>query len=186
MSDYLEQINQISEELHSPVIDNDEAIIVNVEERTFTVGKIRRIGIVGDKNSEIVSFRIDRYIEGHNISECSEYKVFWRHETTKKEGYHTIDIVKVSEDEDVVFLGWKIDDNVTETAGEIAFALKISDYDSDGECIYEFNTKEGSGLFVEPGFKSSNGGTDPLSGKGIVISDTRPSGTNVLWFNTSV
>lgn len=158
MPDYTEQINMASttEELHSPVIDNDDVIIVNVEMRDFTFGAAFNtiIGVVGDKNSEIVSFKINRLIDGHDISECAEHKLFWRNVDTKKEDAVALDVKISEDDEETVMLGWLIKEDVTEAPGKIEFALQISDFDTEGKTIYEWNTKKGTGLTVEAGFNN--------------------------------
>ena len=156
MPDYTEQINMASttEELHSPVIDNDDIIIVNVEMRDFTFGAAfnKIIGVVGDKNCEIVSFKIKRIIDGHDISGCAEHKLFWRNVDTHEEGEFSLDVKISEDDEETVIFGWLSEEEVTQNPGAFEFALQILDFGADGEVVYEWNTKKGTGLTVEAGF----------------------------------
>ena len=194
MTDYMDQINQASltEELHSPVADVEDAIIVNVETRDFTIDENfhRIIGVVDEHNSEVVSFKITRYVEHHDISECAEHKVFWRNVDTQASGYYLLKKDKdihLSDDESAVILGWKIDKKVTAAAGNIEFALQILDYGSDLEVTYELNTRKGQGLEIVEGFEGKGDvGIIPEPRKvGVVVSDTQPEFKNVLWFDTS-
>lgn len=165
MTDYEDLIMGASaniDDIHSPVSDTEEAIIVNVSTRDFTILPTfnRIIGVVGDRNSEEVSFRIDRFIDSHDISECAEHKVFWRNIETQKDGEAVL-TVKLSEtDENAVLLGWLISEEVTEDPGDIEFSLSIADFDEDGQEIYRWGTIDGSGLrIVDSSFREENPGT---------------------------
>lgn len=153
MTDYTDEILAVAnaEDLHSPVSDTEEAIIVNVDSRDFTFPKGFQpiIGVKRDKNSEVVSFKIDRYIDSHDISECAVHRVYWKNEEAGTKGYVDIEDIKLSEtDENTVLLGWLIDEDVTAVPGEISFSLRFNDYDEDGQESYEWKTIYGDGLIV--------------------------------------
>lgn len=153
MTDYTDEILAVAntEDLHSPVSDTEEAIIVNVATRDFTLPKGFQpiIGVVGDKNSEVVSFKIDRYIDSHDISECAVHRVYWKNEEAGTKGHFDIEDIKLTEtDENTVLLGWLIDDDVTASPGEISFSLRFEDYDEDGQCTYRWNTFYGGDLII--------------------------------------
>lgn len=155
MTDYTNEIlaAALNIDAHSPVSDTEDPIIVNVKTRDFTLGPnvTRIIGVVGDKDSNIVSFSLPRLIDSHDISGCASHKVYWRNIETQKEGEFTIKDIKTSDGEDTVLLGWLISDEVTDEAGEIEYSLEIEDFDSAGQLIYSWNTIYGSGLMVIEG-----------------------------------
>jgi len=162
MTDYTDAILTMSdtEELHSPVSDTETAIIVNEGTRGFSFPDNFNmvIGVVGDHNSEVVSFLLPRYIDNHDVSECAEHRIIWKRTTYVNddekvtEGYFDTDDIKISEDdESKVLLGWLISNEVTEEAGEISFALQLSDYDADGEPSYRWKTIYGEGLLIVDG-----------------------------------
>lgn len=153
MTDYTEMIlnASVTEELHSHVADTEEAITVNEATRDFTFGANFNpiVGVVGDKKSEMVTFKVPRFIDSHDISECDTHKVFWANIETNNEGEDEIAEVKVSEtDENIVLLGWLIDDDVTQDAGPLAFSLRIADHNEEGQVIYRWKTVDGEGLSI--------------------------------------
>lgn len=188
MTDYTDMIMTASdtEELHSPVADTEEAIIVNTDSRDFTLGASFNpiIGVVGDHKSEVVSFAIDRFIDSHDVSECAEHKVFWKSFVTTEvdgvltkvvnaEGYSKIEDIKLSDDdEDTVLLGWLITEDVTQSAGEVEFRLQISDYDADGQLTYRWKTIYGNGLLIKEGEGDDFHETIPKSFVSLIDQET--------------
>ena len=105
MSDYTNQILAISK-MHSPVKDTETAIIVNVGTRDFSLGSKfnNLIGVVGDHNSNEVTFQLPRYIDSHDISQCSKHTVLWENPKAETSGEFSNVSISVSEDENMVFL----------------------------------------------------------------------------------
>jgi hypothetical protein len=134
------------------MFDTDEAITINTDTKDFSFGKNFNnvIGVVGDHNSEIVSFKIDRFIENHDISQCMSHRIFWKNTDTNKSDKDDLSIKVL--DDNIVLLSWLISDKVTESAGNLEFAVHISDYDSNGQLCYRWKTKPGNGLRIENGF----------------------------------
>lgn len=140
----------IIDDLHSPVSDTEQSIIVNEATRSFTIPTDFNpiIGVVGDCNSEMVSFLVPKFIDSHNIFECSEKKIFWKNKEAFTEGESDAFEV-VESDEDHLKIQWLISDKIAANAGEITFALQISDYDEDGTLIYRWKTIDGEGIRIE-------------------------------------
>lgn len=159
MTDYTDAIlaASVTDELHSHVSDTEAEIIVNEGSRdfSFSEGFNMVIGVVGDKNSEAVSFKMPRFIDSHDISECAQHRILWKNEEAGLDGYFDSEDIKISEsEEDKLILGWLISDEVTAAAGEISFALQISDYDADGQLSYRWQTLYGHGLLILEGPES--------------------------------
>lgn len=150
MTDFTNLINEVSEGLHSPVTDTDIAIVVNEDTRDFTLpdGFNPIVGVVGDCNSEIVTFEVPKHIETHNVMECSEIKVFWKNESAGSDGEFEVTDIR-EKDESTVRFGWRIDENVAAHEGELTFALQFTDYDADGQVLYRWKTIDGTGIRIE-------------------------------------
>lgn len=155
MTDYANEIGAILAS-HSTVEDTDTAITVNVSTREFELGKVPTlIGIIGDHNSNVVSFKFPKCIDNHEIAECAKKYVIWRNKDTLKMGRFDIEDIKVNDDGSVLF-GWLISAGVTQDVGEIEYCIKISDYDEYGKLIYKWNSKWGNGLFIADGYVDDN------------------------------
>ena len=84
-----------------------------------------------DHNSEIFTFELPRYVDGHDMSKCNRVEAhFINTDNATKEksrDYRTLTDLQVSPDsEEVVICSWQLDKDVTAFAGSLAFMLRFS------------------------------------------------------------
>lgn len=98
-----------------------------------------------DHNSEIFTFEIARYIDGHDMSMCNcvEAHFINTDNATKEKNRdkRTLTDLQISPDsEEVVICSWQLDEDVTAYAGTLAFMLRFACVADDGEKEYAWHT----------------------------------------------
>lgn len=121
------------------------------------------IGCVGDHNSEILTFRCPRVVDGHDLSTCDKVWFDWVNASGTA---GTSDGIKRAVDDDYIYVGWIITENITESAGHITFSLHFED-NTDGVTMFRWSTKSTNQLVVLPA--ENCGLPDKYGGQGTII-----------------
>lgn len=99
-----------------------------------------------DHNSEILTFELPRYVDGHDMSLCNcvEAHFINTDNATKEKNrdFRTLTDLQISPDsEEVVICSWQLDEDVTAYAGTLAFMLRFACLEADGITIdYAWHT----------------------------------------------
>lgn len=109
-----------------------------------------------DHNSERCTFYLDRFIEGHDMSLCTQIEVHFTNtnKKTKEENtsYCPIGDVHVNPDkEDQVVFSWLISRASTQYIGPLKFYLHFACEEDDGSISYEWNTLPYNRLSISDG-----------------------------------
>ena len=112
-----------------------------------------------DHNSEVFTFELPRYIEGHDMSECDRVEVHYLNIDTstreEKEGIYLVNDLKVNEsDENKLTCSWIISQNATMLVGSLNFLLRFICL-TDDVIDYVWNTSICSGIYVSKGIYNS-------------------------------
>lgn len=124
-------------------------IIPNSEERN-EIGQY-------DHNSEVFTFEIPRYVEGHDMSLCNVVEIHYLNYSKNKglingNVYEVNDLKLSSSDSDTLTFSWLISRNATQLEGTLDFTIRFMCTNSDdGSIEYEWHTKSLSNIDV---FKS--------------------------------
>lgn len=124
--------------MHGTIQDSNPALKINGATRRVEVpATLRTIGVVGDRNSEQLTFEAPRFIEGHDVAGCTAVWVTWAdaHGTT---GKHVITSKKVTADK--VGFAWTLSADATKAAGPLSFAVSFVDLDGEGVALYKWGT----------------------------------------------
>jgi hypothetical protein len=116
------------------VIDSDITFIVDPFTRAITSENPQKYVIMrGDHNSERFTFKIPRYIEGHDMYLCNHVAVPYLNFEGKKKGqiyatgvYLSTDIHVDPEDPNMLVFSWLISSNATKFAGSLVFSVLMS------------------------------------------------------------
>ena len=134
--------------LHDPIqfdIDNDLRIVTIPKD-----GNI--IGVVGDKNTNRVNFRMPRYYNGFDMSEF-QVRVNYKNVNQKTSYYEVNDLTTAvkteTTDEDKLLFTWLVDSDVCEAQGNVNFSVRMLKTADDGTIIQEFNTTIATGWVLE-------------------------------------
>ena len=112
-----------------------------------------------DHNSEIYTFEIPRYVEGHDMSLCNVVQIHYINiDTTKRSQktgiYEANDLQIYGDDEDKVIFSWKVSRNSTQIYGILQFVIRYSCVDN-GEVVYSWHTNIFKNITVLEGINNS-------------------------------
>ena len=126
---------------------DEEPFYVDANTRKITIPNNRKqIGVIGDNYAEIIFFKIARYFDSVDFgSESIVATVEWQKTSgSKNSGSSAAWIKELSSDPDGdMLIGWAIQEEMTEEAGNIEFSLRLMQFDPDDseKLIYNFNTE---------------------------------------------
>ena len=107
----------------------------------FTIDPLNRVispGVPGksiliqyDHNSEIFTFEMPRYVDGHDMTICNRVEVHYINtdSNTRQNNLGTLEIedFKISEDdENIIVWSWTISNNATQLVGTLSFAFRFA------------------------------------------------------------
>ena len=113
-----------------------------------------------DHNSEIFTFEVPRYIEGHDMMQCNRVEVHYLNiDTATKEenqGIYLVNDLQVNEDdENKLTCSWVISQGATGLVGSLHFLLRFI-CSTDGVLDYVWNTSIHTGIYVSKGIYNAD------------------------------
>lgn len=122
---------------HNVIKDSGDVFqIIPTTKRILVPAGHRIIGAVGDKNSEQLTFKCLKMIDGHNVAECSKKWVVW--ENARGDLDRDV-ITDITTDDEYVYLKWTISEKITPTQGYIGIAILFEDI-VNGVTTYSWGT----------------------------------------------
>ena len=137
------------------VYDSDTHFSVNPVTRALkNESSGKTVLIQHDHNCERFTFEIPRYIEGHDMSECTDIQVhFINFDSNKQErvsGVYEVDDMEISPNgDDVVICSWLISRNATHLVGSLSFLLRFSCI-TNGVVDYAWHTAPYNSIHISP------------------------------------
>ena len=128
--------------------DGDKNIIIVDDKRQFqpTADFNKIIAYQGDINSQIITFKLPRYHDEHDLSECEFKEIKWRNLSSKQEDTSSLNIDGEAQ-ENNFYVTWEAPPEMCSASG--AIEISISMYDkSDGYIAFSWNTATYSGLSI--------------------------------------
>ena len=142
------------------VIDSDKCFTIDPITRAIVndAGNKKTQIIQNDHNSERFSFRLPRYIEGHDMSLCDKVEVHYinidQSSNERSVGVYEVNDLALSEDNESVLLSWLISNNATKYVGVLSFAICFKCM-SDDVIDYSWNTAINSSIQIAKGMYNS-------------------------------
>lgn len=137
------------------VIDADSIFIIDGETREIKSTGPHKPIIQFDHNSEIKTFQMPRFIEGHDMMECNSVQVHFINtdKATRRENRSFDDVLDMAagESEDTIYFQWQISSDGTQYVGPLAFLIRFSCVDDAGIVWYAWNTAINGELVVSDG-----------------------------------
>lgn len=162
---------------HGNVRDSGEYFVINPVSRKVIVPHAHKaIGVVGDHLSEQIRFECPEFIDGHEVSKCSERYVYWTN-VDGHEGSDRLDLVEVENGTaGMIYLAWNVRDALTVGKGIVQFSIHFEDLDEKGDVLYRWGTASCKECEI---LDSINGkkGTYPrvyVDGERLVFADYAP------------
>lgn len=130
------------------IIDGNTRLVKNSTEAKVTL-------VQYDHNSERITFELPRYIDGHDMSLCTDAQVHYinieRKTNRESAGVYECDDLQIApDDENVVICSWLISKNATRFVGSLFFVIRFV-CSEDREITYSWNTARHTGLSVTDG-----------------------------------
>lgn len=141
--------------LHN-VTDSDNKFIVDGISRTIKNASTSKTTVMQfDHNSEVFTFEVPRYIEGHDMMLCNRVEVHYLNIDSitrrENEGIYLVDDLTVNtEDENKLTCSWTISQSATQLVGSLNFLLRFICL-TDDVIDYVWNTAIHSGIYVSKG-----------------------------------
>ena len=142
------------------VSDSDNKFIIDGISRAIkNASTSKTIVMQFDHNSEVFTFELPRYIEGHDMTECNRVEVHYLNidSMTKQEneGVYLVNDLSVNADDDTkITCSWLISQNATQLVGSLNFLLRFICV-TDDVIDYVWNTAIFSGIYVSKGIYNS-------------------------------
>lgn len=150
-------LNSISEEIpmHAhPVPDTDTYFVIDpITRKIENTNRKKTVIMQYDHNSERFTFELPRYIDGHDMLECTSVTVNVDNiEVVESDSVDVIepyinsdapdmtDLRVHPNDPEKVISSWLISRNSTQLAGILSFHIEYKCVDSDGNVVYEWST----------------------------------------------
>ena len=143
------------------VTDSDNKFIVDGISRVIKNASTSKTMVMQfDHNSEVFTFELPRYIEGHDMMQCNRVEVHYLNIDTmtkqENEGVYLVDDLTVNaDDENKLTCSWLISQNATQLVGSLNFLLRFICL-TDDVIDYVWNTSIFSGIYVSKGIYNSD------------------------------
>ncbi len=143
------------------VYDSDNKFIVDGISRVIKNASTSKTTVMQfDHNSEVFTFEVPRYIEGHDMMLCNRVEVHYLNidSITKQENsgiYLVEDLTINTDDENKLTCSWVISQNATGLVGALNFLLRFICL-TDDVIDYVWNTSIYTGIYVSKGIYNSD------------------------------
>ena len=132
---------------HTDMIrDTETHFIIDPATRAITNASAgNNILVQYDHNSERFTFDIERYVDGHDMSEITEVRIHFRNisssQLNKTNGvYVPTDLAVTGEEDDTVSFSWLLASDTTQHVGVLYFSIQFVCLNDDDEIEYAWNT----------------------------------------------
>ena len=134
------------------VIDSDNHFIINPVTREITNNSKKVKLMQGDHASEIFTFEIPRYVDGHDMSLCNKIAIHYINigQNGSNPDVHLVEDASVDDAEENLVFSWLIYRTATKYPGTLNFLIKFSCV-TDGVIEYQWNTDIFKGIMIAAG-----------------------------------
>lgn len=124
------------------VVDDDLYFVIDPSTREIDSGSKKIKLIQYDHNSEIFTFELPRFVEGHDMSLCNSIRVNYINinKSTREQTPGTYEVNDMQVDSNKITFTWLISRNATQYVGPLNFLIKFMCIDEDGIVTYEWHT----------------------------------------------
>lgn len=130
--------------------ETEQVIVIN-DKRQFIIPENYNtvLAYEGDVNSQIVTFQLPLYHEGHDLSKCSLKVIRWKSLSTNIEDWSVLEGVGINNEKGTQTLKWTIPPAAFVQAGNIEIAISLYDFDENKKIAFSWNSASYSGFKVE-------------------------------------
>ena len=180
----------------SPVLadnkEDDNNVIVINEKRQFVPGSNFNtvIAYEGDVNSQIITFKLLKVHDNHDLSECGHKEIKWKNIASRVEGTSYPEKEDAA-DEKYFYLKWLVPAEVCTQSGNVEISLSIYDKtgdetgdETDNKIVFSWNTAKYTGLSIGSSIESVGENFPPKDEILVINRDTKAITAPVGYNNT--
>ena len=122
--------------------DKDTIFVIDPETRNISSSSSKIVLIQNDHNSEIFTFSIPRFVEGHDMNLCNKIEVHYTNlnKRTREESSDIYPVTDQKVEEDNLIFTWLISGNATKYPGTLSFSIKFGCIEEDSTYSYIWHT----------------------------------------------
>ena len=152
--------DDILKELH-----NKEGVIMNDTDKLIEINSKRQfvvpsdynlvIAYAGDVNSQIVTFKLPRFHEGHDLSKCGIKGIKWKNISSNNEDWSSLSDTTVADGDtnNYQYLQWTVPPAAFTRAGNLEVSISLYDFQGN-RMAFAWNTTTFSGFKIEKSLSS--------------------------------
>lgn len=142
-------LQSLTEEVtgHTHVVtDPDSYFVINPDTREIeNSSRTKNVLMQFDHNSEVYTFELARYVEGHDMTLCNRVRVHFNNVdgTTLEENADVAELYDLDicpDDENKVLCSWTITRQATQLIGTLNFLVQYECIDENGDAVYEWHS----------------------------------------------
>ena len=124
------------------IIDSDVSFVIDPITRAITTDSSKLCLVQYDHNSEKYTFKVPRFIEGHDMITCDTIAIDFTNTTRRKDnsnvGAYLTKEIDVADD--YLMFTWVISQDATQLVGYLTFSVSFRCHDANDNIIYEWGT----------------------------------------------
>lgn len=140
------------------LVDNDRKFLIDPQTRTIKNASYDKELVQYDSSSEVFTFEMPRYVEGHDMGTAKNVKVYYVNKGTSEEIVDSTDVtstLKITDDgTNTAVFSWTIPANATQHEGTLDFAVTFTCPEVSPDYIW--STKIYSGIVINKGLRNSS------------------------------
>lgn len=126
---------------------DEEPFFINADSREITVPKdfaINGVSVQGDEVAEILFFKINRFFDATDLSQCKIF-IQWKNAEADEFGNLTEGVSRpwiqdIESEPGYLIFGWPISSKITKKPGNITFSIRFYRLDQADKLLYSFST----------------------------------------------
>lgn len=126
------------------IIDTDSHFYIDPITRSVTTKSDKLYVVQYDHDSEQFTFQVPRYVEEHDMSQCTRIEIHFTNITRNKreqiDGVYYVRADDVSSDLNTTFFKWLISRDATQLVGSLKFTITFICVDEDENVSYQWST----------------------------------------------
>lgn len=140
------------------LVDNDRKFLIDPQTRTIKNASCDKELVQYDSSSEVFTFEMPRYVEGHDMGTAKNVKVYYVNKGASEEIVDSTDVtstLKITDDgTNTAVFSWTIPANATQHEGTLDFAVTFTCPEVSPDYIW--STKIYSGIVINKGLRNSS------------------------------
>lgn len=152
----LESLSEESVVHNHSVSDTDGHFVIDPDtHQIVSTSSTPNVIMQNDHKSEIYTFEIPRYVEGHDMFQCNRIRLHFINIGSGRQEYR--DVAELSlrvnpDDPTTLISSWEIRRQATQYAGNLSFLIHYECIDSDGNSVYGWHTDTYSDVEIRATF----------------------------------